>query len=88
MIIDRRCNAGLYLYYELALVQAHLFGWHRLLCFVQRMATGVMELQFGCRREIKFGRMKLQAGDGEYACAGAIAGVGVNLVSSAAGEFD
>jgi len=39
-------------------------------------------------REIKFGRMKLQAGDGEYACAGAIAGVGVNLVSSAAGEFD
>ena len=61
MIIDRRCNAGLYLYYELALVQAHLFGWHRLLCFVQRMATGVMELQFGCRREIKFGRMMLQA---------------------------
>ena len=47
MIIDRRCNAGLYLYYELALVQAHLFGWHRLLCFVQR--------------EIKFGRMMLQA---------------------------
>ena len=61
MIIDRRCNAGLYLYYELALVQAHLFGWHRLLCFMQRMATGVMELQFGCRREIKFGQMMLQA---------------------------
>ena len=27
-------------------------------------------------------------GDGKYARAGAIAGVGVNLVSSAAGEFD
>jgi len=27
-------------------------------------------------------------GDGEYARAGAIAGVGVNLGSSAAGEFD
>ena len=88
MIIDPRCNAGLYLYYELALVQAHLFGWHRLLCFVQRTAMGVMETAVRLQARDKIRADDASGGDGEYAHAGAIAGVGVNLASSAAGEFD